>query len=188
MNRVSRVTLLTAFALALAGPAASCGGGGSSDTTTTESASQWADGVCSAMSTWVDAVQASMQPVSKGDISKSTLSSAGDDLKNATSTFVDNIKALGPPDTASGQKAKDELDQLPTELSTDADTIKSALDDIGNGNGITSAVTTISTTAQKMGTQAQSTVTTLQNLDSKGELKSAFQNSASCKSLSNSTS
>jgi len=189
MNRVSRVTLLTACALALAGLAASCGGGSSSsDTTTTESASQWADGVCSAMSTWVTAVQSAMEPVSKGNISKDSLSTAGDDLKTATTTFVDDIKGLGPPDTASGQKAKDEIDRLGDELSSDADTIKSALNDIGSGTGIASAVSTVSTTAQQMGTQAQTAVTNLQNLDAKGELKDAFQNSPSCKKLSTSTS
>ena len=188
MNRVSRVGLLTALAAALAVLAASCGGGSSSTTTTTaESASAWANSICGSMSTWVTAVQKSMEPVSKGDISKSTLSTAGDDLKSATTTFVDSVKALGPPDTASGQQAKDQIDTLANELSTDADTIKSALNDISSGTGITTAVATISTTAQKMSSQAQTAVTNLKNLDAKGELKSAFQNAPNCKTLNSST-
>lgn len=189
MNRVSRVGLLTALAAALAVLAASCGGGSSSTTTTTaESASDWANSICGSMSTWVTAVQSAMEPVSKGDISKSSLTGAGDDLKSATTTFVNDVKALGPPDTASGQQAKDEVDTLANELSSDADTIKSALNDISSGSGIAAAVTTISTTAQKMGTQAQTTVNNLKSLDAKGELKSAFENAPNCKNLNSSSS
>ena len=187
MKRLMRVALLTGFAVALAALAASCGGGGSSSSNA-EPASDWANSICGSMKTWVTAVQKSMEPVSKGDISKSSLTGAGDDLKGATSTFVDDVKSLGPPDTASGQKAKDEIDNLADELSSDADTIKSALNDISSGTGITTAVSTISTTATKMGTQAQSTVTNLKGLDAKGELKTAFENAPNCKSLNTSSS
>lgn len=195
MNRVSRAGLLTALAAALAALAAACGGssGSSSSTTSTttttaaESASDWANGVCGAMSTWVTAVQTSMGSVSKGDISKASLTGAGDDLKSATSTFVDDVKSLGPPDTSSGQQAKQEIDSLADELNADADTIKSSLGDISSGSGITAAVSTISATTQKMGTQAQAAVTTLKGLDSKGELKSAFENAPNCKELNKSS-
>jgi hypothetical protein len=189
MQRITKISVLAGLALALAVLAAACGGSSSSSSTTTaatESASDWANGVCGAMSTWVSAVQTAMDPVSKGNISKDSLSTAGDDLKSATTTFVDDIKSLGPPDTASGEQAKQEIDTLATELSTDADTIKSALNDISSGSGITAAVATISTTAQQMGTQAQTTVNNLKSLDAKGELKSAFENAPNCKTLSSS--
>jgi hypothetical protein len=182
------MTMAAILATALVALAAACGGSSSSsDSTTTEAASDWANNICGSMSTWVTAVQNSMDPVSKGDISKDSLTSAGDDLKSATTTFVDDVKSLGPPDTASGQKAKDEIDTLADELSTDADTIKSALNDISSGSGIAAAVSTITTTAQKMGTQAQTAVNNLKGLDAKGELKSAFENAPNCKTLNKSS-
>ena len=183
-----RMTMTTVLAAALVALAAACGGSSSSSSSNTESAADWANSICGSMSTWVTAVQTSMSGVSKGDISKASLTGAGDDLKSATTTFTDDVKSLGPPDTASGQQAKAEIDSLADELSADADTIKSALNDISSGNGITAAVTTISTTAQKMGTQAQEAVTNLKNLDAKGELKTAFENAPNCKSLNTTTS
>jgi hypothetical protein len=185
MKRFSRLALLTGVAVALAALAASCGG--SSSSSNAEPASDWANSICGSMKTWVTAVQTSMEPVSKGDISKSSLTGAGDDLKSATSTFVDDVKGLGPPDTARGQQAKDEIDNLADELSSDADTIKSALNDISSGSGIAAAVSTISTTASKMGTQAQTTVNNLKGLDAKGELKTAFENAPNCKELNTSS-
>ena len=57
--------------------AAGCGGGGggSSDT---ESAQDWADGVCSAINTWTDSLKSAGQSLSGGNLSKSSLESAGD--------------------------------------------------------------------------------------------------------------
>ena len=185
---MKRFGMIAALALALAALAAACGGGSSNTTTAqAESASDWATGVCGAMSTWVTSVQSAMSDVSKGNVSKDSLTTAGDDLKSATTTFVDDIKALGPPDTTDGQKAKDQIDSLADELSTDADTIKSALSDAANGTNIVGSMQTISTTAQKMGSQAQATVNSLKQLDPKGELKSAFQNAPNCKTLSSSS-
>jgi hypothetical protein len=181
------MTMTAVLAAALVALAAACGGSSSSNDTTTETASDWANTICGSMSTWVTAVQNSMEPVSKGDISKASLTGAGDDLKSATTTFTSDVKALGPPDTASGQQAKAEIDSLADELSSDADTIKAALNDISSGSGITAAVTTISTTAQKMGTQAQAAVTTLKGLDAKGDLKSAFENAPNCKTINSSS-
>ena len=53
-------------------------------------------------------------------------------------------------------------------------------------SGVLSAVSSTSTTLQKMGQQVSATFSQLQSLDAKGELETAFSNSASCKQLTGS--
>ena len=163
-------------------PAAGCGGssGGSSDTT---SASDWADGVCSAINTWTDSLKSAGQSLQGGNLSKNSLEQAGTDVKDATAQLKDDLSGLGKPDTDSGDKAKDSVDQLSSEISDDVDKIDGAIKDVQNGGNIVGSLTTVTSTLSTMSTQVQSTFNDLKNLDPKGELESAFQNSSSCQSL-----
>jgi hypothetical protein len=95
---------------------------------------------------------------------------------------------LGKPDTQSGQQAKDSLDQLSSDLNTDSDAIKTAVDDVTDLSGVPAAVTTIGTTLQTMQSQVTSTVNSLKQLDAPGELQTAFQQSSACQQLSSSRS
>jgi hypothetical protein len=148
---------------------------------------EWADGVCSAVSTWEDSLTAAVEPLTGGDISKDSLQSAADDAKSATDTLESDLKDLGKPDTQAGQQAQDQIDTLTTQLQTDVDTIKSAAEDASGISGITAAVTTATTTVSTMKTQVNATITSLKQLDAKGELTTAFQQSSSCQQLAGSS-
>ena len=176
---------LIAVAASLAFLAAGCGSSGGGSTTTTTSASAtdtWASGVCSSITTWQAAIKSAAGSV-KSDPTKNGLQTAAGDAKSATETLASDLKGLGKPDTASGQQAKDSLDQLSTSLQKDVTTIENTVKGISGLSGVLAAVPTVTATLATMETEVKTTFTSLQGLDAKGELKSAFASSSACTSL-----
>ena len=172
-----------ALVLVLAVLAAGCGSKSSEPT----SPADWADGVCSAITTWKSSITSSADSLKGGNLTQDSLKSAGDDVKSATDTLESDLKDLGKPDTQSGQQAKDSLDQLSSDLNTDSDAIKTAVDGVTDLSGVPAAATTIGTTLQTMQSQVTSTVNSLKQLDAPGELQTAFQQSSACQRLSSSS-
>ncbi len=131
-----------ALVLVLAVLAAGCGSKSSEPT----SPADWADGVCSAITTWKSSITSSADSLKGGNLTQDSLKSAGDDMKSATDTLESDLKDLGKPDTQSGQQAKDSLDQLSSDLKTDSDSIKTAVDDVTDLSGVPAAATTVGST------------------------------------------
>jgi hypothetical protein len=163
--------------------AAGCGGGGGGGSSDTESAQDWADGLCSAINTWTDSLRSASQSVTGGNLSQKSLKQAASDLKDSTAQLKDDLDDLGKPDLSSGDKAKESVDTLSSNISDDVDKINGAIDDVQNGGSLTSALTTVTSTISTMGTQVQTTFSDLEKLDPEGELESAFKNASSCESL-----
>ena len=136
------------------------------------------------MNTWTSAIKSSTDSLTSGGLSKDSLQSTADDIKSATESLESDLKDLGKPNTSAGQQAKDSVDQLSSDLTTDTDSIKAAVDGASGVGGIAGAVTTISTTLVTMGKQLVSTFNGLEQLDAKGELQTAFQQSSACQQLS----
>jgi hypothetical protein len=175
---ISSLAVLAVLAVLAAGCGG--GGGGSSDT---KSAQDWADGVCSAINTWTDSLKSAGQSLTGGNLSKDSVESAATDVKDATSQLEDDLKGLGKPDTASGDQAKQSIDELTNNVHQDVDTMDGAIKDVQNGGSVMTALTTVSSTLSTMSTQVQKAFTDLESLDPKGELESAFKNASSCKTL-----
>jgi hypothetical protein len=164
------VVVLTIFA-------AGCGSNKSADTTTTSSTVDWANGLCSAVSTY----QASLTSAAKsltGNLSKSGLQAAVDQAKTATDTFVTTTKNLGKPDTDAGKQAKTTVDTLSSQLDDDINTIKSA-----SGSGLLTGISTATATLATAQKQITTAFDQLKGLDPKGELGDAFSQASSCSSL-----
>ncbi len=182
----SRTQYLIAVGAALVFLAAGCGSsGGSSATTSTTTASAtetWAGGVCSSITTWQGAVKAAAGSVTS-DPTKSGLQKAVGDAQAATQTLTSDLKGLGKPDTQAGQQAQDSLTKLSTSLHQDVATIQTAVKGASGLSGAVTAVSTVTATLATMETQVKTSITNLQGLDAKGELKSAFTNSSACNSL-----
>jgi gas vesicle protein len=159
--------------------ASGCGGDGGDDSSATE----WADDVCSAITSWSDSVTSAADSLRGGNLSEDAVKSAVDDLKTATSDFVDDVRGLGKPDTEAGDKAKESLDQLADDADENLSTIQSAVDNASGVSGLVQAVTAITTAISTMGTQISSTFTQLEQLDAGGELEAAFKDADSCKEL-----
>ena len=167
----------TAAAVALTLFAAGCGSNKSAGTTTTSSTVDWANGLCSAVSTY----QASLTTAAKsltGNLSKAGLQDAADKAKTATDTFVSTTKGLGKPDTDSGKQAKATLDTLSSQLDADATAVKSASE-----SSLLTGISTASATLVTAQNQIKTAFDQLKGLDPKGELGDAFSQASSCSSL-----
>jgi hypothetical protein len=166
-----------AAAVALAVFAAGCGSNKSAGTTTTSSTVDWANGVCSAVSTYQASLTAAAKSLT-GNLSKTGLQDAADQAKKATDTFVSTTKGLGKPDTDSGKQAKATLDTLSSQLNADATAVKSASE-----SSLLTGISTASATLVTAKKQITTAFDQLKGLDPKGELGDAFSQAASCSSL-----
>jgi hypothetical protein len=162
--------------------AAGCGGGGGGSSET-ESPQDWADGVCSAINTWTDSLKSAGQSLSGGNLSENSLNSAASDLQDSTAQLKDDLGSLGKPDLDSGDKAKDTVDTLSNNIQDGVDKIDGAIKDAKNGGNLVNALSTVTSTISTMGSQVQTAFNDLKGLDPTGELKSAFENASSCKTL-----
>jgi hypothetical protein len=121
-----RRTLALATIVVAAGLAAAGCGGGDEESSATTAATEWADGFCTAFTSWTDDLQQIGDELTASP-SQDALGQAADDVKTATDTLLDDLRALGTPDTESGQEVKDSIDQLSTTLESDLDEVESAV-------------------------------------------------------------
>jgi hypothetical protein len=178
--------MIGAVALLIVVSCAACGGGGSSTTTTNEQAAQdWADGLCTATSTYITSLTSLGDTLKGGNITKDSLNQSLDTAKSATQTFSDEVKALGSP-PVSDSKTKNTLKDLQSELSKDADAIKNAMSNVSNASEVLSAVSTITGTLATLGTQISTAYADIKKADPKGTIQTAFKNAPACSSLTGS--
>jgi len=180
LGRPLRLLLVPALAIALL--AAGCGGD-SSSSNETMSPTDWANGVCGAITTWTSSLTSATDSLKGGNISKESLQSATDDVESSTKTFTEDLKDLGKPDTETGQQAKDLLDGLDDDLNADVEEIQTTVDSVSGVSDVLSAVSDVSGTLGKMGQQVSSTFSQLDQLDTSKELEQAFQDAGSCDQL-----
>lgn len=180
---MSKRLLIAAAVAAAAVVAAGCGGSSDSSSSDTTPTTEWADGLCTAITTWTDSLKEIVPTVTGGNLSKNSLTAAVDDAKSATETFTTSLGDLGKPDTEAGQQAKVAVDQLATDVKADMAKIEDAVAGASGAAGLLAAVPVISSTLKTAGDQVSSTVSTVQGLDAKGELQSAFKDATSCQSV-----
>lgn len=156
------------------------GCGGDSGSSASE---DYANSVCSNLSTWVTDLQGVATSLEDAGVSidKSDIETAVNDVSEATATLVDELGQLGPPETDAGNQAKSELDSLGTTLTQQVDTVEQAVND---GDGALSLATTVTSALSTATAAVESTYQSLQGLDPGGELEDGFKNADDCASLS----
>jgi hypothetical protein len=143
----------------------------------------YANSVCTAIGTWQQQVTSIATGLS-GGVSKASLQAAVTQAGTATKTLATQIAAVPPPGTSDGQAAKQQVDQLSTDLTTTVDSAKSTAAQIpsdASTGTIAAALAGLAPQLKSLATSAQSTLSSLQ--DAGGSLASAFKNSSSCQSL-----
>ena len=164
--------------VALAGVAAGCGGSSDGETDPTAA---WASGFCSAVTTWKDDLQSvTQQFTDTSNLSRDGIESAAEDVQSSTQQLADSLKALGAPETDSGEEVQSALDTLSTTLDTQTAQIKETAQGVTDITGVPSAITEISTSLSALGTAFSSTLQTIEDADTKGELKSALEDAPEC--------
>ena len=100
--------------LALAAAVAACallaaGCGSSDDASDTTPTTEWADGLCSSITTWQSSITTIIDTLKGGSLTQDSLTAAVDDAEEATRNFTTSLKGLGRPDTEAGQQAQDSV-------------------------------------------------------------------------------
>ena len=122
------------------------------------------------------------------NLTEDKLRSAVEDVKSATSDFVDDVQALGPPDTDAGEQAQESLEALADDLEESTETIDKALEDASGPSETLEALTAVTGALSTMGSRLSSTFTELEQLDAGGELEDAFEEADSCDELTSGSS
>lgn len=147
------------------------------------SATEWADGVCSAITDWRDSVEPAVEKVTSGDLSKGSLEDAGDEIQKANDALAEDLKDLERPETASGQKAEDSIQKLSDDIEGGRDEIQSAIDDASDLGSTLEAAAVVSSTLSQLLGNVGTTIDDISQLDPGGELEKAFSDADACSSL-----
>jgi hypothetical protein len=168
------LTLLAALALVAAG----CGG--SSDT---EANNAYANSVCSAIGSWEQQIK-SIASTFTGIPSQASLQAKVTQAEAATKNLTAQIRAVPPPNSSQGQAAKQQLDQLTTDINNTIDAATTALAQIqANPSAATigAVMATLAPQVQSLASETNSAISTLKSAG--GSLASAFKSTDSCQSL-----
>ena len=149
------------------------GCGSSSDTKANEA---YADSVCSAIGNWKQEIK-SIATSFSGGVSQAAFQTSITQAGAATKTLLTQIKAVPPPDSSQGQAAKQQIDQLTTDINNTVDAASTALTQL-QANPSAAA---LSAQVQSLASAANSAISTLK--DAGGSLSDAFKSTDSCKSL-----
>jgi hypothetical protein len=156
------------------------GCGGSSDKKTNEA---YANSVCSAIGSWEQQIK-SIATSFIGGVSQASFQASITQAEAATKTLVTQIKAVPPPDSSQGQAAKQQLDQLTTDINNTVDAASTALTQVQanpSAAALSATVATLAPQVQSLASETNAAISTLK--DAGGSLASAFKSSDSCKSL-----
>jgi len=156
-------------------------GGDSKDETLTPSA--WANTLCTDLDQWKSSLESIRASFGGGNVTPENAQDAADQVGDATETLVGELQDLGKPDTEAGQQARDDVDELSDELEKGSNEIQRAADGVSSASDVPQAAATVAATTRELGTELASTLTKLEQLDPKGELASALEQSPACKDL-----
>jgi hypothetical protein len=156
-----------------------CGSGSNHDK---QSATTWANGVCSAVGAWRGSLSSTVGSLETGAFSGASVKSAVSRVDGATRRLGRSLRRLGAPDTPSGQQAKRQVDALAVRLEGEVGRIVAAVRKTSGAVGVLDAVTVGAGTLGRMRTQVTNTLGRLRRLDG-GPLASGFLDASSCSHL-----
>jgi len=182
--RLERAVAIVACVASVASVGAGCGG----DESTVSPTVEWADGFCTAITSWTNALEEVTGELSDpSSLSQEGLEAAASDVGAATRQLVDDLRSLGAPETESGEETEQALDELATTLEDDLTGIEDAAEGVSSLTDLPSAITSITAAFASMGTAFASTLQTIESGDAKGELEDAFEQAGTCDELAGSS-
>lgn len=157
--------------------AAGCGGG--DDEQSPQEA--WAGDFCSAAADWRGQLEDIVgQFQSPADLTADSIRAAVDEGVEATRTFVDDIRGLGPPETEASQEAGQILDAVTSDLESTADDLSSTFDSSGDSlQELLGQVAQAGSQLSALTTELQSSLTQLEDLQG-GQLRDAIESNSDC--------
>jgi exonuclease VII large subunit len=166
--------------------AAACGGGSKTTTSTATGGTspvEWANGVCSSVTTWKQSLESIKDDVTSQP-TPSQLRRAGRQVDRATETLARSLKQLGTPETAQGEAAKKSLDTLATNLQNGMNKLEQTLNSNSSGvAGTLAQISAITATLSSMAHDLELAGGNLKALAPGDELEQAFHQAGACRSL-----
>src|SRR4051794_10662819 len=155
--------------------------GGSDETASSASPTvTWADGVCSALSTYKTTLKEAGSTLKSGAVSTQGFETMAQSVKDASTTFQDDLQQLDKPQTQAAQTVSQTLTDLSSALSKDAEAIRDA-----GADGLLEHMSVVSTTLLQAQDQVKTAVDQLEAADAKGEVSAAFAQAPACDAFSN---
>ena len=143
--------------------------------------------MCSSVQTWLDSVNSTVKGLKGAGSLDAATTQAKTGVKTATDTLTSSVDALGTASTGDGPKAKTAVDNLVAQLQSVSSSIQQTLASPGSTPvEVAGSLAQAGSDLGKAANQVKSAGTTLKGLKPNGQLKKAFQSSASCQKLKNS--
>jgi hypothetical protein len=146
-------------------------------------AADWANGVCSALSTWTTSMTSAADSLKGGNLTRDSVKKAAEDAKSATDKLTSDLKQLGKPNTSSGAQAQQKVDQLSSQVSEGVDSIQTTVENVSSVSSAIDAVTTVSSTLKTLKNDITAAYNTLSKLDPGSELQQALKSAPDCASF-----
>lgn len=155
-----------------------CGGSSQSES------EKWADSVCSSIGDWKQEISSTTNDLTSkaqnGTLNRDDLSSGLNSALNDTKTLASDIRDSGPPNTEAGKEAQQKLNDVTSMVEQSIEKAR------GQADSAASLPAAIAAVAPEL-TQTAATVTSqlqqISQLDPKGELGQAIDDTESCQDL-----
>jgi hypothetical protein len=182
------VKVAAALALLVASLALVAAGCGGEDEASADPTAEWAEGFCTAITTWTDAItEATDELRSLSSLNRDSFEQAGEDIRTATQAFGDDLRALGSPETESGEEAQQAIDDFATTLDEDSADIEAAIENISEAKDVPEfvklapkAVQDITASLSSMNAAFSTMLSTIRKEDPRHELQKAFEDAEAC--------
>ena len=150
---------------------------------------EWADSVCTSLADWRGSISG-LADVGDEPLTADTLRDRLDEAESATSTLVQELRELGPPDLEAGDDVEQALDDAASGLQESFEDVQSAAEDATEAENQTEFLGALAGLADDFAAlfdQVRDILETLQSAslfgDASDELEQAFAGSESCQSL-----
>ena len=169
MNRALVIVVIGLLALA-----AGCGGEDES------SSEAWADDFCSAAADWRSSLEGIVGEFqSPSDLSAESIQGAVDDGVEATESFVDDVQALGEPETEAGQEVEGIVDSMASSIQTTADGLRTTFEDADSLGDVVTAAGEAASQIGQLEQELESSLDELEQIET-GELGSELESNEDC--------
>jgi hypothetical protein len=160
--------------LALSG----CGGSSQSE------AEKWADSVCSSIGDWKQEISSVTNDLTtkaqNGTLNRSELKSGLNSALNDTKTLASDLRDSGPPNTQAGQEASQKLNDVTSMVEQSIETARGQVDSAGS---LPAAIAAVAPELTQTAANVTSQLQQISQLDPKGELSQAIDDTKSCQDL-----
>jgi hypothetical protein len=156
--------------------AAGCGG----DDDDQSSSQAWADDFCSSAADWRTTLEGIVSDFdSPSDLNADAIEEAVDEGLDATESFVEDVRALGAPDTEAGEEVRGIVDDMASSVESTADDLGETLGDSSSLQDLLAAAPQVVAAVEGLQQELRSSLDQLEALDT-GELREELDSNEDC--------